>query len=124
MSPELSATKMSAKTDLTPTLTCPKDWEDWHKDFKIQAQTSDLWSHIDPTTDGEPLLEKPKRPQFSDYKKHQNTVSQHAPVQSTVTAGSQDAETTTGDAPTSSTAGTDTPARTISDLSPQDRDDI
>ena len=106
MSPVLPTPTMS--TQIEPTLMSSKDWEVWDKAFRTRATTSGLWPHIDPTTGGKALLEEPERPEISDYKKQQNLATQSTPAESTATATA------------SPSTSSDTPARSLSDLSPQD----
>lgn len=120
MSPALSHANMSTKAE-EHTLASPRDWETWDRAFRAKAIASDLWSHIDPTSDGEPLLEKPKRPEISEYNKYQTPASQVTPTESSGTVGTQEPITTTENTTTSPSTASNIPARVFSDLSPQDR---
>ena len=45
----------------------PADWEGWDRSFRAQAESLQLWKHINP--DGEPvkLREEPKEPKISEF---------------------------------------------------------
>ena len=118
MSPVLATAKnMSSNTDST--LNSSREWEAWNNDFQARAIALDLWSYVDPSTDGEALLEKPKRPEVTDYKKHQNPTSQVTPTESTATVGPNESSSATHNT-TSAPSTSETPARCLSDLSPRD----
>ena len=55
-------------------LASPADWEDWSREFIAQAQSGELWEHIDPDIPEVPLLKKPVEPQISDYFVKQNVT--------------------------------------------------
>ena len=46
------------------------EWDAWDKVLKIKAKSSDLWAHIDPSTNGKKLLERPTKLKVSDFPKH------------------------------------------------------
>ena len=52
------------------TLMSPLKWDAWDKELRIKVKSSDLWTHIDPITDGKKLLERPTKPEVSDFPKY------------------------------------------------------
>ena len=51
-------------------LTSPLKWDAWDKVFKTKAKSNNLWAYIDPSTNNKKLLEKPTKPEVSDFLKH------------------------------------------------------
>ena len=51
-------------------LTFPLKWNAWDKELRTKAKSNNLWAHIDPSTDGKKLLERPTKPEMSDFLKH------------------------------------------------------
>ena len=58
----------------------PLEWDMWDEEFRTKAKNSDLWAHIDPSTDGKKLLEKPTKPEVSDFPKHIHHSRQKMPT--------------------------------------------
>ena len=52
------------------TLTSPLKWDAWDEEFRTKAKSNDLWAHINPSTDGKKLLERPTKPEASDFPKY------------------------------------------------------
>ena len=52
------------------TLISPSEWDAWDDELRTKAKSSDLWAHIDPTTDGKKLLERPTKLKASDFLKY------------------------------------------------------
>ena len=46
------------------------EWDAWDKEFRIKAKSSDLWVHIDPSTNGKKLLKKPTKLKVLDFPKY------------------------------------------------------
>ena len=51
-------------------LTSPLEWDAWDDELRTKANSSDLWAHIDPITNGKKLLERPTKPKASDFIKY------------------------------------------------------
>jgi hypothetical protein len=71
------------------TLSSLEDWESWERQFKIQAIDLQHWSHF---IDGEPLLEKPKKPEISSYQTQAQTRTMAGRSQTVDAKGSQPSE--------------------------------
>ena len=52
------------------TLISPLEWDTWDDKFRTKAKSSDLWAHINPITNGKKLLERPTKPEASDFLKY------------------------------------------------------
>ena len=52
------------------TLTSPLEWDAWDDELRTKAKSSDLWAHINPTTNGKKLLERPIKLEASDFLKY------------------------------------------------------
>ena len=48
----------------------PSEWNAWDKVLRTKAKSSDLWRHINPSINGKKLLEKPIKPEVSDFLKY------------------------------------------------------
>ena len=46
------------------------EWDAWDEVFRIKAKSNDLWTYINPSTDGKKLLEKPTKLEISDFPKY------------------------------------------------------
>ena len=62
------------------TLTSPLEWDAWNEVLRTKAKSNDLWAHIDPSTNGKKLLEKPTKPEVSDFPKHIHNNRQETPT--------------------------------------------
>ena len=62
------------------TLTSPSKWDAWDNKLKTKANSSNLWAHIDPITNGKKLLEKPTKPEASDFPKYIYQSRQETPT--------------------------------------------
>ena len=62
------------------TLISPLEWDAWDNELKTKANNNDLWAHIDPTTDGKKLLEKPTKPKTLDFPKYIHQSRQEMPM--------------------------------------------
>ena len=51
-------------------LMSPLEWDAWDDKLRTKAKSSDLLAHIDPIIDGKKLLEKPTKPETSDFLKY------------------------------------------------------
>ena len=51
-------------------LTFLSEWDAWDNELRTKAKSSDLWAHIDPSTDGKKLLERPTKPKALDFSKY------------------------------------------------------
>ena len=51
-------------------LMSPLKWDAWNEVLRTKAKSSDLWAHIDPSTDGKKLLERPIKLEVLDFLKH------------------------------------------------------
>ena len=52
------------------TLISPSEWDAWDDEFRTKAKSSNLWAHIDPTINSKKLLERPTKPETSDFLKY------------------------------------------------------
>ena len=107
------------------TLTSPSEWDTWDEVFRTKAQINDLWEHIDPSTDGEELLRKPIKPRVSDFPKHIQNSRQESPTPTEQEGGRRRARTrgvqeTQTQTDTPEYPPTKEPARSMSDMSPED----
>ena len=62
------------------TLTSPSEWDAWDKVLRTKAKSSDLWAHINPSTDGKKLLEKLTKPEVLDFLKYIHNSRQETPT--------------------------------------------
>ena len=46
------------------------EWDAWDDEFRTKAKSSDLWAYIDLIIDGKKLLERPTKPEVSDFLKY------------------------------------------------------
>ena len=51
-------------------LTSPSEWDAWDEVLRTKAKNSDLWGYIDPSINGKKLLERPIKPEVSDFPKY------------------------------------------------------
>ena len=104
------------------TLTSPSEWDAWDDELRTKANSSDLWAHIDPTTDGKKLLERPTKPEASDFPKYIHQSRQETPTPTEQEGGRRRArtrgiqQTDTPEYPL-----TEEPARSMLDMSPEDQ---
>ena len=52
------------------TLTSLLKWDTWDNKFKTKVKSSDLWAYINPIINGKKFLEKPTKPEASDFLKY------------------------------------------------------
>ena len=69
----------SAKTVVK--LLAPFDWEQWDNDFKTKAVNLELWGHINPDEEEQPLGKRPTQPLISDFSKSRAVLT---PASSTI----------------------------------------
>ena len=45
-------------------------WDAWDKEFRTKLKSNDLLAYIDPSIDSKKLLERPTKPEVSDFLKY------------------------------------------------------
>ena len=51
-------------------LMSPLEWDAWDNKLRTKANSNDLWAHINPTTNGKKLLERPTKLKVLDFLKY------------------------------------------------------
>ena len=51
-------------------LTSLLKWDAWDDEFRTKVNSNNLWAHIDPIINGKKLLERPTKPETSDFLKY------------------------------------------------------